>query len=159
MWISWWISGHCLFQEENSWCSHHNWTKSILNILMWEKTILCRRPKWACVPMKSHFSPQNSPRLIHRLFFFAPGTDKSPSKGLVAVMDPGHCSACHWLSHLLGPFCLLASASVGSCLSPSPGCAGDRHGPAPQPFPLHLRLLAQTPWAHPELWLNNIDNN
>lgn len=70
MWISWWISGHCLFQEENSWCSHHNWTKSILNILMWEKTILCRRPKWACVPMKSHFSPQNSPRLIHRLFFF-----------------------------------------------------------------------------------------
>lgn len=57
-----------LFSGKNSRCSHHNWMNIIFNILMWEKIILCRRPKWACVPMKSHFSPQNRPEVIHRPF-------------------------------------------------------------------------------------------
>lgn len=43
-------------------------TVIILNILLWEKIILCGRPKWTCVPVKSDFSPQNRPEVIHRPF-------------------------------------------------------------------------------------------
>lgn len=69
-----------LFTGKNSQCSHHNWTNIILNILMWEKIILCGRPKWARVPMKSHFSPQNRPEVIHRPFVCFWRRDKAYKK-------------------------------------------------------------------------------
>lgn len=78
-----------LFRGKNSHYSHHNWMNIILNILMWEKIILCRRPRWACVPMKSHFSPQNRPEVIHRPFVCCWHRDKAhkrPEDGYVSSL-------------------------------------------------------------------------
>lgn len=64
----------------NSWCSYCNWMRTTLKILRWEKIVLPRRPKWACVPMKSHCSRQSRPEILHRPFVCFWHRDKAHKK-------------------------------------------------------------------------------
>lgn len=147
-------------QGEEQLCSHHNWMNITWIVLIWEKILLCRRPRWACVPVKSHFSPQNRPEVIHRPFVCFWHRDKAHKKlddsyvssALVSLSLTGSISL---FPFVLFVFSLLLPPDLDkrSVCIPAHCCdrrVFDKHSPN---FPVDVGSVLAA-WTHTGLWLD-----